>query len=924
MVQSMSTQTLFVAPGGDDSASGSEAQPYKTITRALRRATAGTTIRLGFGSFSAAAGEVFPLVVPQGVMLLGNENTKGQNIAIEGGGDFDSAIFARQNATVRLEAGAELRGVTVRNPNPRGTGVWVESTDPAIAYCTLINCGREGIFTTGSANPEIVDCVFEQNAASGLSITRNSKGEVRRCEFRRTGYGIALGDNAATLLANNRIVDSRAGIVISGSARPVLRNNHVERSAEEGLRVGDRAVPDIGKPQDPGGNVFVQSGRSDVTNLSTTPLLSVGNHINPVRVNLGAPDNARRVDFVASTVVEQIQTVVPRPEPAPAPAPLPTPPAPKLSPDAAKVNLSDIAGHWAEPFIRELVARGILTGYADGTFKPLQAINRAQYAALLAKAFALPSRRPNSGFVDVPGDFWAREAIARAESMGFLTGFPDGSFRPMQNLTRVQTLVSLVSGLEMSGGNPEFLSVYRDRAEIPTYATTPVAAATQRRMVVSYPQVNRFSPMVDVTRGEIAAMVYQALVVTGQARVIPSPYIVVPDSLTVSFADVDSHWSEPFIRGLASQGLVSGFSDGKFMPEGPMTRAQYAALLVNTFNPLPKREPMTFGDVPSNHWAAAAIQRAYRGKLLSGGSDGLFRPDKNILRIEVLLSLVNGLELPPGNVALLNRFTDLGAITNDALQKAIASATTHRLVVNYPDPARLNPMRDATRAEVAGMVYQALVQAGRSPALASAYIVKPDQNSGGNPPPPDPEPELPLIMIDPGHGGNDPGAIGIGGMRETDVVLDISLETRKVLQSYNLRVAMTRSDERTLSLEERTALANAAKAAIFVSIHANALSLDRPEVNGLETFHFPNSVEGNKLAQAIQTSILQSLQPTNRGVKSANFFVLRTTTMPSALVEVGFVTGAQDAAKLANPTYRVSMGRAIALGIAQYVKQPVG
>ncbi|MGG6298337.1 N-acetylmuramoyl-L-alanine amidase [Leptolyngbya sp. AN02str] len=928
MVSAVSSQTIFVNPnGGNDNASGTQAQPYKTITRALRRTTAGSTIRLAYGTYSAASGEVFPLVVPSGVEILGDENTKGQNLVIDGGGELMSAVFARQVATLRLETGAQLRGVTVSNRQERGTGAWVESTAPTIAHCTFVNCGREGVMTTGTATPEILDCVFDRNAASGISLTRNSKGEVRRNTFRQTGYGIAISDNASPLLADNRITDSRCGIVVSGSARPVLRNNLAERNTEDGLLLLNTAVPDVGRPQDPGGNVFQQNTGSDVRNLSNTPLISVGNQINPVRVNVGAPATAKPVEFAASTVVSQIQTVVSRPAPVPTPIPAPAPtpvPAPAPSAEAAKVNLSDIAGHWAEPFIRELVARGVLTGYGDGTFKPEVPINRAQYAALLAKAFDLPPRRGNTGFVDVPSNFWAAAAIAKAESMGFLSGFPDGTFRPMQNLTRVQTIVSLVSGLELLGGNPEFLSVYRDRAEIPTYATIPLAAATQKRIVVNHPDVDRFEPMVDITRAEIAAIIYQTLVVTGQARAIASPYIVVPNPLSVSFADVQNHWALDFVRGLASQGLVSGFADGKFMPDGPMTRAQYSALLVNTFNPLPKRAGMEFSDVPASHWAAGAIQRVYRGRLLSGGSDGLFRPDKNILRIEVLLSLVNGLELPPGDLALINRYQDLSAITNPALQAAIASATANYLVVNYPNLAQLNPMRDATRAEVSAMVYQALVQAGRSPAIASSYIVDPKQNPGNGGTPPDPVPQNPLVVIDPGHGGNDPGAIGINGLRETDVVLAIALEAAAVLRNYNIRVVMTRDTEKTVSLEERVAIAETVKANAFVSIHANSVGLSRPEINGLETFHYPGSLEGAKLSSAVHNSLVQAVKPIDRGVKQANFFVIRNTTMPATLVETGFITGVRDAANLANPAYQTALGRAIALGIFQYVKKPVG
>lgn len=176
-----------------------------------------------------------------------------------------------------------------------------------------------------------------------------------------------------------------------------------------------------------------------------------------------------------------------------------------------------------------------------------------------------------------------------------------------------------------------------------------------------------------------------------------------------------------------------------------------------------------------------------------------------------------------------------------------------------------------------------------------------------------------LVAIDPGHGGRDPGAIGIGGLREKDVILPISLEVARTLQQQGVQVMMTRSDDRFITLAARTQMANRSRATIFVSIHANAISMSRPDVNGVETFYF--SGQGQRLAQTIQSSILQSIPMRNRGVKQARFYVLRTSSMPAALVEVGFVTGAEDAPRLANPQFRSQMAQAISRGILLYLQQ---
>ncbi len=176
----------------------------------------------------------------------------------------------------------------------------------------------------------------------------------------------------------------------------------------------------------------------------------------------------------------------------------------------------------------------------------------------------------------------------------------------------------------------------------------------------------------------------------------------------------------------------------------------------------------------------------------------------------------------------------------------------------------------------------------------------------------------PLVIIDAGHGGQDPGTIGIGGLREKDIVLPISLDVAEGLRKQGIEVKMTRDSDYFVSLKGRTDFANNTRADLFVSIHANAINLSRPDVNGLETYYYKN---GRRLAEVIHWSILNSVNIKNRNIRRARFYVLRHSTMPAVLVEVGFVTGAEDAPRLKNPTHRSQMADAIVRGIIQYIKQ---
>ena len=687
MVQS----TLYVNPAtGKDSGAGSSTAPLKTLTRALALAKAGTTIQLASGTYSGAGGEVFPLAVPAGVMVLGDEPSKGKGILISGSGTFVSSSFGNQNVTMRLDSNAQLRGVTVTNPVEKGTAVWLESTSPTIANNTFTRSRREGIFATGTSKPLILDNVFSENASSGIFLVRNAKGEVRRNLCQKTGYGIAVSDSAAPLISDNTLVSNNAGIFLSREARPVLRRNLIEKNTASGLVVTASARPDLGSTQDPAGNIIRDNSQFDLQNDTSLTLVSVGNQLNPARVS-------------GSVVLGAAQV-----------------PTPVTGPS----QFSDLATHWATGFIQGLVTRGLIRGFPDGTFKPEASITRAEYAAIIAKTFDLP-RKEGTGtgvFADVPTDFWAATAISQAAAMGFISGFPDKTFRPQQNLTRVQAIVSLVSGLGLTGGNPNLLQFYSDRAQIPSYATEALSTATQRRLVVNFPQTNELEPMRSITRAEVAALIYQALVATGRADVIASPYIVSPDPSSPSFTDIQNHWAADFIRRLANLSLITGFVDGSFKPDAPLNRAQYAAMIVKIFNPNPIRPAAQFSDVPTNFWASTVITSAYRGGFLSGFPDQTFHPQQNLRRLELIISLVTGLSLPTADAKVLEFYEDRDTIPAYA-KSAIAAASAAGIVVNYPKLSLLQPKQEATRAEAVAFVYQALARNGRVSAINSPYIV---------------------------------------------------------------------------------------------------------------------------------------------------------------------------------------------------------
>jgi len=182
-----------------------------------------------------------------------------------------------------------------------------------------------------------------------------------------------------------------------------------------------------------------------------------------------------------------------------------------------------------------------------------------------------------------------------------------------------------------------------------------------------------------------------------------------------------------------------------------------------------------------------------------------------------------------------------------------------------------------------------------------------------------------LVIIDAGHGGKDSGAVGFRGSYEKDVVLQVAKIVR--LRSFSmpdLEVLLTRTEDNFIELTGRTDIANERSADLYISIHANAHNDSRAE--GIETW-IAERITGEKreeslaLANALQASMIQLMQPDkNRGVKSQQLYI-RHAEMPSALVELGFLTNPDEEISLSQLNYQLRAADAILQGIGNYFKQ---
>lgn len=201
-----------------------------------------------------------------------------------------------------------------------------------------------------------------------------------------------------------------------------------------------------------------------------------------------------------------------------------------IAPSMAQSSFSDVQGNWAQSCIAELTQKNIISGYPDGSFRPNNPVTRAEYAAMVGKAFPnAPRNRGAVRFVDVSSSYWAYNAVSYASQTGFLSGYPGNVFNPGQSIPRAQVLVSLASGLNFAPAQPvaTTLGLFVDASAIPGYAQSGIAAATEKRLVVNYPDVNYLNPNQLASRADVSAFLCQSLTSTGQiASVVPGQYVV--------------------------------------------------------------------------------------------------------------------------------------------------------------------------------------------------------------------------------------------------------------------------------------------------------------------------------------------------------------------------------------------------------------
>ncbi len=187
------------------------------------------------------------------------------------------------------------------------------------------------------------------------------------------------------------------------------------------------------------------------------------------------------------------------------------------------------------------------------------------------------------------------------------------------------------------------------------------------------------------------------------------------------------------------------------------------------------------------------------------------------------------------------------------------------------------------------------------------------------------------VCIDSGHGGNDPGKVGIAGTKEKEVNLAIALKLKKSLEKQNIRVVMTRTDDRNLAdlnatnektsdMKNRVEKMDSEQPDAVVSIHQN--SYTDSSAKGAQVFYYSESKEGKELAEILQKSLIQNADPENHRMAKANtsYYILKNTAAPTVIVECGFLSNPEEETLLNTAAYQDKLVEALQNGICEYLE----
>ncbi|WP_052000820.1 N-acetylmuramoyl-L-alanine amidase [Gracilibacillus boraciitolerans] len=423
--------------------------------------------------------------------------------------------------------------------------------------------------------------------------------------------------------------------------------------------------------------------------------------------------------------------------------------------------------------------------------------------------------------------------------------------------------------------------------DIPDIYQEEVNYLIEKNIINGFPD-GTFKPDDNVTRAQAVTMIGAALHLSG-GQIESS-----------SFFDVNKdHYAFGYIEAAVKKQIIHGYTDGTFRPSREMNRSEMAIIISKAFN-LTETSEMNFLDVSKQSSLYLPINKIYTAGITVGYENNTYRPNKTITRAEFSLMLARALD-PSFSIDNGQELTTKYVNVNTSLNVRSGPGSSYSIIGSLykNDEIKISSSNSdwlyMTKGNLKGYVH------------ADYLVDKPIKDTKNR-----------VIAIDAGHGGSDPGANGYG-IIEKELNLSVSKYIEQYLKEENIKVVMTRTNDTYLSLGQRVDIAVNKKADAFVSIHGNAFNTE--SASGTETFFSTSAAPtrlqaSEKLATFIQARLVKALGTKNRGVKQANFQVIKHNPLPAALVELGFMTNKSDANILKSKQREAA--KAVKEGIVDY------
>jgi len=495
---------------------------------------------------------------------------------------------------------------------------------------------------------------------------------------------------------------------------------------------------------------------------------------------------------------------------------------------------------------------------------------------------------------DIQGH-WAQTDINRAVDAGYVKGYTDATFRPNTPVKRSEfvTMLNAAFGVPDGGTGSKFLDVHEN-----DWFAENIWSAVNAGYMGIYTD-NILNPNLPIPRQEAAALTANLAGIVAGA-----------DAKAFTDADGIAEWAREQINAMVSAGVMDGYPDGSFRPDGKITRAEAVALINRAQTYSGSRKVTALLKVTGSivnirsgpDTSYSVLKKAYGGDMLDASllsANNWYKVNVGGTAGWVIGSYVSAVKLID--------VEDKGGEPNG--QGGAASDQN----------GNVSRGGDAGRGTVIGSeTTGSAIQTGGTGTDGSGSGTNNsaglDQNGMNGR----------LVVIDAGHGGYDDGATGPDGLKEKNITLSIALKLSELLKGAGYNTLLTRSDDTFVSLPDRSLKANASKADIFVSIHCN--SSEYHTGHGTEVYTEPDRLSpvykqqeiSRYLAGLVQNELSKALGLTDRGTKEKDLAVCRETNLPAILVETAFIDNREEELLLNDPSFQDKAAAAIKQGIDRY------